>query len=79
MRGGRHVERGFLMRTPSFLRGQAQRCRRLASQITNDHTAEHLLALAAEYEAEALEHSHDGQMQAGDDTDDDGQQNQQQG
>ena len=64
------------MRKPFYLRSQAQRCRRLASQLTDHGAAEHLLALAAEYEAEAAEHSHDGQMQAGD-IDDDGQSEQQ--
>ena len=58
---------------------QAQRCRRLASQLTDYSAAEHLLALAAEYEAEAIEHSSGQQMEAGDGPGDDGQQNQQQG
>ncbi len=73
------TSRGSKLRSPSYLRTQAQRCRRLASQLTDYSAAEHLLALAAEYEAEADEHSHGAQMQAGDDTDDGGQQNQQQG
>ena len=66
------------MRSPEYLRKQAQKCRRLAGQLINTQVASELLELAAEYEAEAIEHSHDGQMQAGDDPDDSGQ-NQQQG
>jgi hypothetical protein len=46
----------------------------MASQITNAQVASELLALAAEYDAEAVEHSHEGQMQGGN-TDDEGQQN----
>ena len=52
-------------------------CRRLAGQLTNEVASE-LFELAAEYEAEAIEHSQGGQMQAGDGPDDSGQ-NQQQG
>ena len=66
------------MRSPEYLRKQAQKCRRMAGQMTNTQVAGELLALAAEYDAEAVEHSHNAQMQAGDRIDDDGQNNQQQ-
>jgi hypothetical protein len=67
------------MRSPEYLRRQAQKCRRLAGQLTNAQVAGELLELAAEYEAEAVEHSHDGQMQGSGNANDDGQQNEQQG
>ena len=56
------------MRSPEYLRKQARRCRRLAGQLTNAQVAGELKALAEEYDAEAVEHSHDGQMQGGDGT-----------
>ena len=80
LRGERHAgSEAPPVRTPEYLRKQAQKCRRLAGQLTTTQVAAELLELAAEYEAEAVEHSHEGQMQAGDGPDDDGQHNQQQG
>jgi len=68
------------MRSPGYLHNQAQKCRRLAGQLSNTPVADELLQLAAEYEAEAMEHSHGGQMQAADEPDgDDGNERQQQG
>jgi hypothetical protein len=59
------------VRNPEYLRKQAQKCRRLASQLTNTQVAGELLELAAEYEAEAHAFFGDSQMQAGDQPDDD--------
>jgi hypothetical protein len=41
------------MRSPEYLRKQAEKCRRLAGQMTNTPVAEQLAKLASEYEAEA--------------------------
>ena len=41
------------MRSPEYLRKQAEKCRRLAHQLTNTPVADQLLELAFEYESEA--------------------------
>ena len=64
------------MRSPEFLRKQADKCRRLASQVTSPAVADQLNSLAAEYEAEAGSFGSELQMQAGDEPD--GEQGQQQ-
>ena len=58
----------FPMRTPEYLRNLAEKCRRLASQLTNEPVADQLAQLAAEYEAQA--DTNQLQMQAGDEPDD---------
>ena len=45
----------------AIILGVPTRYGRMASQMTNTQVAGELLALAAEYEAEAVEHSHDAQ------------------
>jgi hypothetical protein len=57
------------MRSPEYLRKQAEKCRRLASQLTNSPVAAELVELAAEYDAEAEGFGSEQQMNAQDDGD----------
>jgi hypothetical protein len=58
------------MRSPEYLRKQAEKCRRLASQFTNSPIANKLLELATEYDAEADGFGSEQQMHAQDNKDD---------